>query len=104
LKTKNACPDRFLGKEDELKDYIGVKLYVDVSDLVSFKAPQVEEIDFDLGFDTKFKEPKSRDTAFSFQNELQHFGGSKIGSRTNSFLHSNKNLPPLSISNYSFGG
>jgi len=33
LKTKNADPDRFLGREHELKDYNGVKLYLDVSEL-----------------------------------------------------------------------
>lgn len=29
LKTKNADPARFLGKEKELQDYYGAKLYID---------------------------------------------------------------------------
>jgi hypothetical protein len=29
LKTKNADPSRFLGREKELKDYNGAKIYVD---------------------------------------------------------------------------
>jgi len=30
LKTKNADPSRFLGKENELCDYNGAKLYIDL--------------------------------------------------------------------------
>lgn len=33
LKSKNADPERFIGKEKELKDYNGAKIYVDVSNM-----------------------------------------------------------------------
>lgn len=33
LKTKNAEPDRFLGREEELKDYVGAKIFVDSDEL-----------------------------------------------------------------------
>ena len=33
LQTKNADPERFLGKENELKDYIGARILVDVNTL-----------------------------------------------------------------------
>lgn len=32
-KCKNADPERFLGKEEELKEYNGAKIYFDVSNL-----------------------------------------------------------------------
>lgn len=32
-KCKNADPERFLGKEDELKEYNGAKIYFDVANL-----------------------------------------------------------------------
>lgn len=33
LQTKNADPERFIGKENELKDYIGARILVDMNDL-----------------------------------------------------------------------
>ena len=33
LKYKNAEPSRFLGKEKELKEYNGAKIFVDITDI-----------------------------------------------------------------------
>lgn len=33
IKYKNAEPERFLGKEKELKEYNGAKIYVDINDV-----------------------------------------------------------------------
>ena len=33
IKNKNADPDRFIGNEEELKDYNGAKIYIDISNV-----------------------------------------------------------------------
>jgi hypothetical protein len=41
-KVKNADPDRFVGKQDELKDFNGVRLYVDTQSSV-MKSPKMKQ-------------------------------------------------------------
>ena len=56
LRTKNADPARFLGKENELRDYNGVKLYFDVKEMVKvengIELGESQHI-IDLGFDQR---------------------------------------------------
>lgn len=42
LKTKNADPDRFLGREEELEEYNGATLYVDIGDVSSVRTSMLQ--------------------------------------------------------------
>lgn len=75
LKTKNADPDRFLGREDELEEYAGVKLFFDVKDMAyplhlsaclnrqgSFKISDLQ-LGHSVGLGTLTSQPNEREEA-----------------------------------------